>query len=234
MNPVHFYSGLILFSAVATILALPGLEFPHLSIDGTRSRAFIRQKLPMGGKRGELTQRNFLLLSGLRAELIGGSTAHHALQYIVASQFASELPKTHVALETFGNVTVALMEDAKKSQLSGLSQLAIAWDLSDDTGAPLADLVEQILKTIERDEKSNALIQTETAGVKATVFVLGLLPIIGIFLAAMLGINVLSWFFSGVIGFICLFVGTMLELLGILWVRKMIASVAPQVRRELC
>lgn len=230
MSETHLL--LVFATATAMILVLPQGEFPTIRFNRVEIAKRVTRRLPRLRHRSDLTQRNFLLLSGLRAELVGGSTAQHALQYLVSSEFSHDLPKTHSAVESFGNISRALVDDAELSQMSGLNQLAVAWELSEDTGAPLAELIEQIIEAIDRDEKSRALIQTGTAGVKATVFVLALLPVIGMFLAAMLGINVLSWFFSGVIGVTCLFLGSLLEIAGVLWVRKMIAGAAPQISKQ--
>lgn len=220
------------FSSLAILLATSELNVPELQFRQLDIRSLLTQRFEQRRSQKDLVQRNYLLLSGLRAELISGSTAHHALQYIVESQFANELSNTFVALETFSNVHNALLQDAQTSKFSGLEQLAVAWELSQETGAPLASLVEQIIFTFEEMEKRRALIHTETAGVKATVYVLAALPLIGMFLAAMLGINVITWFFTGLFGFGCLLAGVLLELAGIVWVRRMIAHANPLARKH--
>ena len=220
----------LLFVALTTLsvlLAVSELAIPTFQFRISDLMPLIEHRFVSRKKQQDVVQRNFLLLSGLRAELVSGATAHHALQFLVESQFANELSNTRLALETFSSVSAGLLLDSRKSRFEGLEQLSVAWELSQETGAPLAGLVEQIITTFEENEKRRALIQTETAGVKATVYVLAALPLIGMFLASMLGINVLAWYASGVVGFLSLSAGIVLEVIGILWVRRMIAHANP-------
>lgn len=218
---------LILCAASMTFLIFTEWEIPTLDRSRTNVAQLSKKLIAKRRMRKVLVQRNYLLLAGLRAELISGTTPQNALEFMVQTHFAEELPNTKNALETFQSVAEGLRKDAELTPLFGIDQLAIAWDLSQETGAPLASLVEQIVMSLESDEKRKSLIQTETASVKATVYVLAALPLVGVFLAAMLGINVVSWFFSGVLGFACFLSGVIFEVIGILWVRRMINVTAP-------
>lgn len=223
-------TGILVFSVLTvTLLNFSEWELPKFNWDKMNLTQMPKRWITHRKIRKAMVQRNYLLLAGLRAELISGATPQNALEFMVLTHFVEELPHTRNALETFQSVAEGLRRDAQQTFLFGIDQLAIAWDLSQETGAPLASLVEQIVMSLETEEKRKSLIQTETASVKATVYVLAALPLVGIFLAAMLGINVVAWFVSGPLGLACFFSGVVFEVIGVLWVRRMINVTSPSI-----
>ena len=74
-------------------------------------------------------------------------------------------------------------------------------------------------------QEQNQQIAAELSGVKATITVLALLPVVGTFLGLVMGVNVVYWLLTNPFGWLCLTVSAALEVLGLLWVRKLIRGV---------
>jgi tight adherence protein B len=73
------------------------------------------------------------------------------------------------------------------------------------------------------------LIATELASTKATVFVLAGLPIMGAGMGLMLGADSMSWLFGSSAGRVCLVLGLGLELVGWLWIKRLLKRASADV-----
>jgi tight adherence protein B len=66
------------------------------------------------------------------------------------------------------------------------------------------------------------LIAAELASTKATVFVLAGLPIMGAGMGLMLGSDAIAWLLGSTAGRVCLGLGIGLELVGWLWIKRLL------------
>lgn len=110
-----------------------------------------------------------------------------------------------------------------------LSRLLGVCALSEQTGAPLSDLVEQLAASVDDSAELAAAVHTATAGPKLTQLLLMLLPVGGLALGQVMGAAPVSMLFGGVFGVICLVVGGLLLGLGGLWSHWMIRGVMRHV-----
>ncbi|WP_120006740.1 type II secretion system F family protein [Nesterenkonia muleiensis] len=106
-----------------------------------------------------------------------------------------------------------------------LTRLVGVTRLSEQTGAPLSELVEQLASSVDDSAELAAAVQTATAGPKLTQLILSLLPVGGLALGQTMGADPLAMLFGGGLGLICLAVGLLFLGAGSLWSRRMIQSV---------
>lgn len=114
-------------------------------------------------------------------------------------------------------------------RLSGCDDIAAAWDMSARHGCPLADAVASAAADLRARRRHARALDAATAGAKATMGVLVVLPVLGVGLAWLLGVDVFD-IYSGRSGFLTLWPGLLLLWLGTAWSRRMVTSVlrAPQ------
>lgn len=106
-----------------------------------------------------------------------------------------------------------------------LATLARAWTISERLGAPLADAVAAAAQVSRSRTALRAAIRSATAGAKVTSTLLTLLPLGGIVMAAVMGINPVA-LYSHPLALLALVVGASLLVFGRWWVAQMIRKVA--------
>lgn len=117
----------------------------------------------------------------------------------------------------------AVAGDPRRTHLESAAVAAV-WTVSDRTGAPAAavlDRVEQDLRTRERHRRE---IHAQLAGARSTAVLLAALPLLGIGLGAAMGARPLPVLFGTGRGQVALFAGAALDVLGLLWTARIVAS----------
>lgn len=101
--------------------------------------------------------------------------------------------------------------------------VARAWGLSQRQGCPLADAVAGAASGVRASRAHRAAVDAATAGAKATMGVLLLLPALGAALAVLLGVNLLE-VYGGASGFVTLWPGLALMWIGRRWANRLVAG----------
>ncbi|MGB3187284.1 MAG: type II secretion system F family protein [Ornithinimicrobium sp.] len=114
---------------------------------------------------------------------------------------------------------------ARRRHDPDLAALARAWTISEKLGAPLADAVAAAADMARSRTALAASINTATAGARMTSTLLCALPLGGLGVAAVLGIDPLT-LYSQPLSMFALATGALLLLLGRWWVGRMIRAVA--------
>jgi len=104
---------------------------------------------------------------------------------------------------------------------AGLAELARAWQVSVDTGAPMSTTLEQVAAGLSADRGLQSVIAGELAAPRATSKVMAALPACGIGLGYLLGGDPVGWLLAGPLGWGCLFVGALLACAGVLWIEAL-------------
>ncbi|MFH7595946.1 type II secretion system F family protein [Streptomyces racemochromogenes] len=123
-----------------------------------------------------------------------------------------------------GDVARALHEAAREPGAEGLAGMAACWRVSVDGGAGLAaglDRLEGALRA-ERDRKES--LRAQLAGARSTTVVLALLPLVGLLMGTGLGADPLKVLLHSPVGWGCLAAGAVLEVLGLLWCRRIVRT----------
>ncbi|MGB9376841.1 MAG: type II secretion system F family protein [Mycobacteriales bacterium] len=131
---------------------------------------------------------------------------------------AAALGTARAAAALGGDVSVALRGSGSRP---ALAKLAAGWRLSDDCGAPLADLVEQVAADVRADADVRRQTRIELTGARATGLVLAVLPLLGVGLGAAMGADPLRVLLHTPAGSVCAFVGIGFEAAGVAWVRRL-------------
>lgn len=168
--------------------------------------------------------RAIALLEAFAAELRAGRAVGVAL----GRAAESDAGLVRAALGTVrlgGDVAVALEQDAARNRAPVLRRFAACWRVGEGTGAGLADAVDRLVQATREAERTRLELRARTAEPRATMRVLAALPAAGVALGALLGADTLGWLFGTVAGRGLLVAGIGLDLLGLLWARRIVASV---------
>lgn len=110
-----------------------------------------------------------------------------------------------------------------------INQLIAVTALSEQTGAALSHLVEQLASAVDDSARLVAAVETAVAGPKLTQLILTLLPVGGVALGHLMGAAPLQILLGGGLGLLCLLAGTGFLLLGRFWSARMIHAVVRHV-----
>jgi tight adherence protein B len=108
-----------------------------------------------------------------------------------------------------------------------LRGLAACWQVCSAVGGGLAASVERLEDGLRAAEEQRRTVEAELAGPTATAGLLAVLPLAGIGLAAALGAHPLRVLLHTPAGGVCVFGGLVLDGLGLLWARRLVAAALP-------
>jgi tight adherence protein B len=102
--------------------------------------------------------------------------------------------------------------------------LAAALDLCEHSGAPTADVLARLAAGLRADAGAATDARIALAAPKATAAVLSLLPVAGLGLGALLGVDTVQVLVSTPAGHACLVLGTAAWAAGRWWISRLVAS----------
>lgn len=105
---------------------------------------------------------------------------------------------------------------------STTAELALCWEVSERTGAPLTGLLGGLADALEAELDAEAARSTALAGPRSTVRILTWLPALGIGLGMLMGVDPLRTLLTTGWGLAALVAGAVLTALGRLWTRALI------------
>ncbi|MFF5448916.1 type II secretion system F family protein [Streptomyces sp. NPDC012888] len=123
-----------------------------------------------------------------------------------------------------GDVPGALREAARAPGAEGLAGMAACWRVSVDGGAGLAAGLERLEAALRSERDRRETLRAQLAGARSTAVVLALLPVVGLLMGTALGADPLRVLLHSPLGLGCLLVGGVLEVLGLLWCRRIVRA----------
>lgn len=102
------------------------------------------------------------------------------------------------------------------------AELSLCWEVSERTGAPLAALLGGLADALEAELDAEAARGTALAGPRSTVRILTWLPVLGIGLGMLMGVDPLRTLLTTPWGLAALVAGAVLTGLGRVWTRTLI------------
>ncbi len=105
------------------------------------------------------------------------------------------------------------------------TSFAQIWQVCEKNGASLSPILSSFNNQIRTESELRQELASSLSGVKLSAYVLAFLPLIGIFLAYILGVNSLDWLLNSSFGKISFFIAIFLELIGLFWVKRLILQV---------
>lgn len=162
-------------------------------------------------------------LGTLRSELRGGRPAPEALTTAIAEHDRSgRFAATAMTVRLGGDAGSAIRAAARSDP--ALVGLSMVWSVSEATGAQLAEAVDR-LADLERGRVAvRHELRAELAGARATGQVLAVLPLAGIALGGLLGVDPLGWLLGSPSGWVALGVAIALTLVGVRWLNAIVAK----------
>lgn len=192
-----------------------------------------RRLCPRGGRlrSTRVTDAEVLgLLDALAPALRAGLTPAEALRVSVAAGggglLAATLAPITLSAAVGGSAGAAWERAAERTGHPDLAALARAWSVSERLGCSLSHAVEQTARSARDRTQAQQRLASATAGTRATSTLLTLLPLGGIVVAPLLGLDPVTLYGTPV-AVACLLVGGSLIVLGRWIVHRMVRSVEP-------
>jgi len=156
----------------------------------------------------------------LKSQLNAGVNQVDALRFAIRRAPEFTFTNSRQALTSEANLLPALRKDATEHNY--LANCANLLEISSNSGSSINGALTQIAQILIDRRKQEQLISTELASTKATVVVLAGLPIMGLGMGLILGADSISWLLGSTAGRVCLFFGLGLELVGWLWIKRLL------------
>ena len=120
-----------------------------------------------------------------------------------------------------------LVKAVSKDTNNDLTSVSFAqvWQVCERNGASLSPVLNSFNNQIRTENELRQELSSSLSGVKLSAYVLAFLPIIGIILAYLLGVNSIFWLTNSTFGKTALFLALILEIIGIFWVKRLISQV---------
>ncbi len=137
------------------------------------------------------------------------------------------------AVQSIGGEVVELWRaSASRPGHGGLLALARAWQVSTETGAPMAPSLEQVAEALSADREVELLVLGELAASRATGRMLAALPLVGLGLGYLIGGDPGAFLLENRYGQGCLLLGAALACGGVLWIEHIAASTVGAPQRD--
>jgi tight adherence protein B len=139
----------------------------------------------------------------------------------IAAADCEVLREGHQAHTLGGDVVQVWRQQARRAGYGGLLELARAWQISLETGAPMSSTLDQVATSLASDLELNRVVSSELAAARATSKVMAALPPCGIGIGYLLGGDPARWLLAGPAGWACLLSGILLACAGVLWIEAL-------------
>lgn len=220
---------LITRSAVPILLALLGAILLRSRLNNARARA------------AEASQRAAVveLCAALRGELQAGRQPGAAFAETVwCRPELRDLAEEFARPDPDRDEPDLLAAAARRPGREGLASLAACWRAAEHHGVPLTGAVSGIEDGLRAEQRRRQNLAAELSGVRATVALLGVLPVFGLALGSALGADPIHTLLTRPVGEVCLLLGCLLEVIGLRWTDRLVSAIdgraaAPVRRRPL-
>ena len=113
---------------------------------------------------------------------------------------------------------------------AGLRAVAAAWQLSERTGAPIADVLGRVAETLRRQRQLDAVVATELSAARTSGHIMATLPFLALGLGLVSGVNTLDYLLTEPLGQWLVLSGVALTSAGVIWVDRLARTGARQAR----
>jgi tight adherence protein B len=158
------------------------------------------------------------ILAAARAAALRGSSVAAAIRHEVSGGSAGQGTVTAAAI---GARAVQAGRD-----LRVWGELAACFDTAEASGCPLADVLARFAAHLEMEDDAEAARQTALAGPRATVRLLTWLPLSGLALGLLLGVDPVATLLGNPWGPAAFAIGVALTAVGRLWSSKLVRAAA--------
>lgn len=201
-----------LLAAAAVVAGRRGLQAVRASADRERSEAATAEAC--GALAAELRAgRPQDAALALAAEDLPPPMSEAVRRAVVSARLGGDVPAAlHAAAEGAASNAGGLL----------LRRLATCWQVAGRTGAGLADVVDALATDLRGRERLRLETNAALAGPRTTAWLLAGLPVVGVAMAAGFGASPARVLLRTPAGLACLVLGTVLDLMGVLWTRRLV------------
>jgi tight adherence protein B len=133
------------------------------------------------------------------------------------------LENTRISCLSGTSITQAIKIDLPNDLVA--KSFASLWQVCENNGAALSPALNQFAQQIRVEKELRQELSSSMSGAKLSAWVLAGLPLFGIVLAGFLGVNSLEWLANSKIGNFNIVAALILEVIGIIWVRKITSRI---------
>jgi len=133
------------------------------------------------------------------------------------------LENTRIACLSGTSIKQAIKIDLPNDLVA--KSFASFWQVCENNGAALSPALNQFAQQIRVEKELRQELSSSMSGAKLSAWVLAGLPLFGIVLAGFLGVNSLEWLANSKIGNFNIVAALILEVIGIIWVRKITSRI---------
>jgi tight adherence protein B len=219
-------------SYLAIMIILPVLIIGAGYVAEARGAVLACAVMLVGGTAVRLTMQYRRRRSALRARAAVAHACAVLASYLRVGQVPSAalaiaaadcavLREGHHARTLGGEVGQVWRQQARRPGHSGLLELARAWQVSTETGAPMSSTLDQVAASLAADQALTRVVNSELSAARATGKVMAVLPGCGIGVGYLLGGDPARWLLAGPAGWACLLAGVVLACAGVLWIEAL-------------
>lgn len=195
--------------AVAVIVAAGLFAFK------LRRRA--RQRAEAAAFRAEVAR----VIRSSSAELRAGVEPVAALR---AATLDASGPWAGVHVADTVDVRAALQSAASTPGGESLADVAAAWHLAEQAGAPLAVILDRMAGAMQSEVELDREVAAEAEPARATARLMAGLPVFGLGLGLLLGVNPVAVLLGSGLGVACLVGGLVLACCGVWWIERIVSA----------
>jgi tight adherence protein B len=122
------------------------------------------------------------------------------------------------------DVRTALQSAASTPGGESLADVAAAWHLADQAGAPLAVILDRMAGATQAEVELGREVAGEAEPARATARLMACLPIFGLGLGLLLGVNPVAVLLGSGLGVACLAGGLALACCGVWWIERIVSA----------
>jgi len=166
-------------------------------------------------------------VAALRAAT-GGTSLHHPLGVPPARGGAWGMdasgPWVGIHVADAVDVSAALQSAASTPGGESLADVAAAWHLAEQAGAPLAAILDRMAGAMQSEVELDREVAAEAEPARATARLMAGLPIFGLGLGLLLGVNPVAVLLGSGSGVACLVGGLALACCGVWWIERIVSA----------
>lgn len=176
------------------------------------------------GRRNRLVETRAAEECAHAARVLSSLLRSGSIPHVALSEAAVDFPilaSAAAAARLGGDVGRELARASEGPGRQGMRSVAAAWQLSERTGAPVADVLARVSGNLRRQRQLDAVVATELAAARTSGHIMALLPFLAVGLGLAAGVNTVGYLAREPLGQVLVLVGVALTSAGVLWVDRL-------------
>ncbi len=176
------------------------------------------------GRRHRLSETRAAEECAHAARVLASLMRSGSIPHVALSEAAVDFPilaSAAAAARLGGDVGLELARASEGPGRQGMRSVAAAWQLSERTGAPVADVLARVSGNLRRQRQLDAVVATELAAARTSGHIMALLPFLAVGLGLAAGVNTVGYLVREPVGQVLVLVSVTLTSVGVLWVDRL-------------